>query len=438
MIKFTPVRRSYSNWIIILPFIVLLPTDPTSACVVVEDYGPADDIPVCIESEGDHDIVYTYCPRATNQECPGGDIRCETQLVPQIVEQEADPDGNFLDVLRAEYPPSEGWSYEIALYPLSCGTIHVKSYDSGSLPGLSASSLLYVRYEPGEDDPQDHIHWIQVVTDNHNETYDPGHGNPENVVDNEFSMAHTPYYDDGGCAEGGSCFPWCALIDWPSRLDAERTHEWSATTFLVQGPDIGTGPGKITVYTPGFRWGWVNLCTENEILDYIGDVNGTAELQSTGQLALGATIDLEVVTPASMLLSKAGVSADVQLESAHVSITIGDEIEHTSGNVSLEVNGGEGVFQPYLFGEISVGTSTFSIDGGSGWIRWHTGEVSVQVAVTVGAAGFLPIEAVAQGSGLIDFDTNTISLDPDARAVERPSPIPTRQTTWGRIKARYR
>jgi hypothetical protein len=162
---------------------------------------------------------------------------------------------NFLAVLTAAFPPASGWSFVAAANDLSDGSLKVHSYDVDGTPtrvGIEFPLIGFdVEYVPGVGDPTANVHWIQVVTNNHNVTNNPGHGNPENVVDNPFSPGgRAPYYDDGGAADSRN------FLDAPARNDANMTHHWIADLYLVTGP-APTTPGQVTIYN-GIRWGWEN------------------------------------------------------------------------------------------------------------------------------------------------------------------------------------
>lgn len=158
--------------------------------------------------------------------------------------------GNFFDVLSAAFPTSAGWSYASAVNPLSDNSLVVRTYDVQGTAGRVGAEF-HVDYVPHGTDPTSNVHWIQVVTDNHNVTSDPGHGNAENVVDTNSPGGRSPYYDDGFAATSTSFY------DFPGRTDANKSHTWVADLFLVTGPAPGDGPGLITFYG-GVEWGWEN------------------------------------------------------------------------------------------------------------------------------------------------------------------------------------
>lgn len=169
-------------------------------------------------------------------------------LLPVNVTYLAGTAGNFFDVLSAAFPTSAGWSYQSAVKPLSDNSLVVRTYDvQGTAARVGAE--FHLDYVAHDGDPTTNLHWIQVVTDNHNVTDNKGHGNAENIVDLA-PTATSPYYDDGFAATSSSFY------DFPGRTDANQSHTWKAQLFLVTGPAAGT-PGLITFYG-GVEWGWEN------------------------------------------------------------------------------------------------------------------------------------------------------------------------------------
>lgn len=157
---------------------------------------------------------------------------------------------NFFSVLTAAFPTTAGWSYASSVNELSKGSLVVHTYDVIGSPNKVGAEF-HVEYIPQGTDPIANMHWIQVVTDNHNVTNNPGHGNPENIVDNPFSPGgRSPYYDDGAAADGRNFY------DFPFRTDGDQSHTWQAELFLVSGPPAGT-KGLITFHG-GVLWGWEN------------------------------------------------------------------------------------------------------------------------------------------------------------------------------------
>lgn len=166
------------------------------------------------------------------------------------------PTQNFADVLSAAFP---GFTYASAANELSDNSLVVRTYDVQGTPARVGAEF-HIEYAPHGSDPTTNLHWIQVVTNNHNITDNPGHGNTDNTVDNPFSPGdRSPYYDDGGAATSGSATgQTIAFYDFPGRTDADMSHYWSAELFLVTGPMIGATSGQITTLG-GVQWGWKNV-----------------------------------------------------------------------------------------------------------------------------------------------------------------------------------
>jgi hypothetical protein len=153
---------------------------------------------------------------------------------------------NFGNVLSAAFPTAAGWTYASAPDELSAGSLVLHTYDVLGRPG-AVGAMFHLEYAPHGDDPRANLHWIQVITNNHDL---PGmHGIPANEVDAP-NLFRSPYYDDGGLA--GPRF----FFDFPRRFDANQSHIWQAELFLVTGPPIGT-TGLVTFHG-GVRWGWEN------------------------------------------------------------------------------------------------------------------------------------------------------------------------------------
>src|SRR5439155_12390767 len=104
------------------------------------------------------------------------------------------PTDNFFSVLVAAYPLSAGWTYASAANELSDNSLTVRTYDAehggeaqrncprDARPQCVGAEF-NLQYTPHNGDPMAGIHWIQVITDNHNETDIIGHSNQEIRVD---------------------------------------------------------------------------------------------------------------------------------------------------------------------------------------------------------------------------------------------------------------
>lgn len=155
---------------------------------------------------------------------------------------------NFLQVLSAAYPGTSGWRYASAVNELAAGSLVVHTYDVIGTPNKVGAEL-HLEYIPAGADPTTNLHWIQVVTNNHANRQP--HGTMANNVDNGASPGgRSPYYDDGGAANGRDFY------DFPFRSDGNQSHIWQAELFLVSGPPPGM-TGLVTFYG-GVAWGWEN------------------------------------------------------------------------------------------------------------------------------------------------------------------------------------
>ncbi len=165
------------------------PTQPTG-CLE----GRAIAGPVGLETTGTHTPTETYSDGVIT-------------LDPLHVTDQLTPSTNFMQVLLAEYPASSGWSFVNSASELSDNSLVVRTYHAFGATHM-VGAMIHIQFDPHSGDPTHSthdIHWIQVVTDNHNMTDNPGHGNPENTVDINEGINHhtTPYYDEGFTANAG-------------------------------------------------------------------------------------------------------------------------------------------------------------------------------------------------------------------------------------------
>lgn len=365
---------------------------------------------------GIHDTVDTYRVK---------DLDCVAWLDPLTVTEEPGTAGNFFAVLSGAFPPGGGRSYASFANPLSAGTIEIHTYDVQGTPARVGAEI-DVEYAPAAADPQNDIHWIQVVTNNHRIGGGGGHGVNDNKVDIP-GTATTPYYDDGFAADSGNCGAGCDFYDFPGRVDTANSHTWSAVTHLAEGPAVGAPLGPITLTHPGFLWGWKNVC----VPAFVGEVyravtSGPVRLATTSALAPGAIVDLAPVSPAQMTLTKGTRTATVVLANAGLQIAIDPKVD-AAGMSAYTLRTGQGQFQAYTFGSEIIGPSAFTLESGNGWIQWESGEISAHVTFRVSVAGFADVVGVADGTGQIDFEAGIITVDPDSLGLENASiaAIPT-------------
>ncbi|MCZ6539363.1 MAG: hypothetical protein O6922_06015 [Chloroflexi bacterium] len=383
-------------------FVVL----PGCGTVVVDDFASATVFGY--PTSGIHDPAESYSVNLLN---------CETELQPTLVTEESGTAGTFFNTVSGEFPVAAGWSYTSATNDLSNGSIRIKTYDAQGTP-TRVGAEVHVIYQPGTSDPSTSIHWIQVISTNHSLKPPAGHGPSANYVDIP-NAATTPYYDDGYAAGSGNCSSNCDLYDFPGRVDTSLDHDWLATTFLVQGPAVGAGPGAITFLTPGFQWGWVNNCElliafpgwiffkERPILFVISD-----------SLEPGGTTTLRTQTPGRMILMKGETQVPVELLEAEFTLAIGKQIDQ-GGYYPFTVTAGRLQFGAYVFADRQVGESTSEVREGSGYIHWETGEASIQFATTFRSIEQRDVPMLFTGTAQIDREEGTFLLQVDTKGIEQ-------------------
>lgn len=390
------------------PYVLLLVIGLTGCSAITHDFG--SETVFGRTTSGLHDETDEY---------QVGLLICRADLMPPRVESVPGTTGNVADVVSAQFPTSDGWSYQSAANKLSAKTIRIRTYDVQGTSGRVGAEF-HVRYQPRRGDPTDRIHWIQVYDNNHALSgATTGHGNRGNRVDIP-SAATTPYYDDGYAATSGTCSPSCSLYDFPGRTDANRNHDWQAVTFLVQGPAVGAGPGQITFLRPGFRWGWKNRC--RHILDYFGWIlfsETRLSFTASETIEPGASARLALASPAELQLARQDSESPVVLQEAVLEIRI-EELtdEFSEGEAAITrftVAQGSGQLGELRLDGESFGQSSFEITGGEGFIQWESGEVSIELELDMG--GDLP-NLVATGFGRLDPEADSLILDPGFQAVE--------------------
>lgn len=203
---------------------------------------------------GDHKPQEKY-------KCTNPDMNCEANLVPAKVTYVRGSSTNYAKVLGDAYA---GWTFSSAVAELSDDSLVVHTYHVVGSPTL-VGAWIDLEYVPHGTDPTSNVHWIQVISDNHNITNNPGHGNLENIVDVASTNTTDPYYDNGFAADGRN------FLDFSRRNDGCDDHYWNAELHLV----VETGPKEARIYG-GVLWGWENHC------------NPVPEPNSLAALAVGA------------------------------------------------------------------------------------------------------------------------------------------------------
>ena len=269
--------KSARKTLALLLLVFSAPIPQSLAEPILEVYGPRTGVLGQFQTTGLYDPVERYS------------VGAQTQLGEAFLSPEHPvnlPRGgtpSFLNILQTDFPRTSGWSFTSAPNDLTNGSLRVGSYDVvGNAnrvgiegPGRIGFDVQYVpttmQAEPGGPkvgDPTENVHWIQTVTNNHNITTNPGHGNPTNIVDTVSQtpaagghVGRAPYYDDRDPVTMLR-FPADSrnFLDLPFRLDGNDSHTWFGQLYLVTGPDA-TSPGLVTIYN-GIGWGWRNVAPE--------------------------------------------------------------------------------------------------------------------------------------------------------------------------------
>ena len=377
--------------------------------VVVEDYAP--DNVFGYATSGVHDTSETY---TVNR------FSCTTRLLPTEVAEVPTTAGTFLNTVSGQFTPAAGWSYASAASGLSAGSIRIKTYDAQGTP-TRVGAEFHVEYRPATSDPSTNIHWIQIIDTNHSLKPPAGHGNSATYVDIP-NAATTPYYDDGYAADSGACSPTCDLYDFPGRVDTTNDHNWEATTFLAQGPAVGAGAGAITFLTPGFRWGWINVCSPVfNFPGFIYAVDTPLQLVTLDGLEPGATVSFKIAEPAEparIVIMKGEVKVPVDVQDVQLTLSIGQQIDQ-GGFYSLRVTEGSIQLGEHVFEDNQVGVSTGTVRSGNGYVHWDTGEASLRIETTIEAPEQPPLKMVFHGTAAVDLAAGTLDLQVDTKGIEQ-------------------
>jgi hypothetical protein len=123
-----------------------------------------------------------------------------------------------------------------------------------------------------------------------------------------------------------------------------------------------------------------------------------------------------------MTLQKEATSQLVGLSSVSLDIHIDSAIDGT-GRSTYVVTAGSGQFNPYVFAGQPIGTSTFVVERGSGWIRWSDGVLWGSMRIRASAAGFPDVVATAVGPASANLATDVVTLRLEDGAVEFSTPF---------------
>jgi hypothetical protein len=183
-------------------------------------------------------------------------------------------------------------------------------------------------------------------------------------------------------------------------------------------PDNVAGTCTTTFLTPPNQSPFCNcLPPSGGGSGYRSTSNGTAQLGASGNIQPGAQLHFVGTLPAQMALTKGANSQNVSLSSADLNISISPVIDG-AGRSTFAVSNGSGAFAPYVFGGDPIGSSSFVVERGDGWIRWSDGRCWASFRILVSTAGFPNIRAVAYGPGTVNFTSDVVTIDPTALSIE--------------------
>lgn len=215
--------------------------------VIKEDYGSRNVFGYTTSGVYDYSDPYTV-----------GTTNWQARLIPARPTEINNTNGNFFFTTLANWAQGSNWTFNSAVNTLSNDSLVVRTYNADGAAARVGAEF-HVEYVPGPGDPTANVHWIQVVRDNHKLGTGGGHGVPELIVDNGASPGNrSPYYDDGGAADGRNFY------DRPWRDDGGASHLWEAELFLVTGP-APNNAGLVTLYRTGISWGWENVPTPGSL-----------------------------------------------------------------------------------------------------------------------------------------------------------------------------
>ena len=390
------VTFPFSKFVSLMPFVLVI-TLFASCKVVVEDYAGASIFGRNTSGVYDEEDKYNI-----------NLLECAAHLKPVKVEEVPGTGGYFFTALSGEYTNANGWTFQSAVKELSPSSLHVKTYDvQGTATRVGCE--IHMEYTPGPNDPTN-VHWIQVVQTNHSLRPPAGHDNSATYVDRP-GTATTPYYDNGYAANTTD------LYDFPGRLDAGAPHTWEATTFLVEGPAIGAGAGNVLIYTPGFRWGWVNECKLIiDFPDWFFFLQYPLALQVERPWKPGGTLALNINSNEGFTLAKGEEQIPVLLEEGSINLNIGKTMD-AGGFYSLSLQEGFIKFGSYQTGTTTVRGGIGQIEKASGYLHEESGEASLQMELKVpGPDG--PIRMLWTSHAQLDKESQSLIIDTGTQGVE--------------------
>jgi hypothetical protein len=381
----------FQPFLLLISFSLVVLLSP--ACnVVVPNFEPATEFGFPLSGELDLEEPYAT-----------GILQCKTELYPNQIfpTENAAFSASYLATLNSTFP---GWTFNNAAGTLSDDAIEIKTYDAIGTSTM-AGVWIHARYVPHGADPITNIHWVQILTTNHG-LRGSGHGSSATYVD-VASGTTTPYYDEGYAADGTD------LIDRPFRSDASRNHTWEATTFLVTGPNVGAGPGTVTLLGPGFTWGWKNTCSATDGLQEYYYYQEELEVVRIPEIPRpGRRFQLISENPEKLILGKEKSKAYVPVLAREISFTL-DKKADVWGVVSLLNGRGKIKLGAYEFEGKKVPAATAEISGGVGFMHLETGEVSMEYMVTLQLPNGEKEKMVFAGTGQYDKESRKMTMNSD-------------------------
>lgn len=333
---------------------------------------------------GTYDIEETYSVSGKS---------CKSDLYPNQIlpTEESTPSAAFINAVKVKYP---GWTFNTNATSLGKKAIEIKTYDVVGTP-TKVGVEIHARYVPQTGDPTDSIHWLQVLTTNHG-LKGTGHGPIVTYHDNA-STATSPYYDNGYVGNSRN------IYDLPNRPDAASDHTWQATTFVVSGPPPGTANGTVTIYVPGYTWGFTNTCvTADGIQDEFVIATEKAEIIPLAKsLNPGDTLVLNSQAASSMVLEKGKTKVPLKMLSRQLAFTVGKQ---TGSHPYSELSNAHGTisFADYSFEDKKITSASAKIVRGSGMIDWESGDASIEFVAAINLPNGKTEEVVFTGTAFYD------------------------------------
>ena len=357
-----------------------------------------------------------------------GILNCSVDLLPVDATEISNISNTLAQTLFAEGFDLPGWSFSSSANDLSAGSLVMNTYDATASPEAPQQAAVVgahvqVEYVPGAGDPNTNIHWIQVVTNNHDIRMGGAGVHGPVVTHIDRGGAATPYYDTRGSAEVTPCpatfNDGCDFFDFPRRGDVFADHTWTAELYIAEE----TMPGQVIIYTPGISYGWENSCQiDQEVFEGFLVKSNTPEIltslisiepESTHTLTTFAN-NIEIILD--------GISYNASVSSFNVQIDIGEEKDIQQFS-EVTITGGSGTLNPFSIESNFIPNAGIVVNGGFGEIFWGSSEITATLDLTVSAPGFSDIQMQASAYGSI-INQNQIELNINSVAA-MPSPSST-------------